>query len=130
VFDVRGGVIAMPPVVWAPEHRVASGNRRGLGVWMGYYAVWPYFAGLTLICWLVSTAPFRALDAPPHSAGARVSSLDGLRGFLALSVVFSHVAVFHNLLAGGRWDLSPSRFYTMVGQAAVVLFFMVTSYLF
>jgi peptidoglycan/LPS O-acetylase OafA/YrhL len=97
---------------------------------MGYYAVWPYFAGLTLICWLVSTAPFRALDAPPHHAGARVTSLDGLRGFLALSVVFSHVAVFHNLLVGARWDLSPSRFYTMVGQVAVVLFFMVTSYLF
>jgi peptidoglycan/LPS O-acetylase OafA/YrhL len=84
--------------------------------------------GLVLI---VSASPLmRLADAPPTDTKSRVENLDGLRGFLALAVFFSHTLVYHNYLIGGRWALTASPTFTMLGEAGVSVFFMITGYLF
>jgi peptidoglycan/LPS O-acetylase OafA/YrhL len=95
---------------------------------MDYLSIWPFFAGMALLLLIVATPLFAALDAP---AGAeRVTTLDGLRGYLALAVVFHHGAIYHGYLESGAWQLPPSHFYALAGPMGVALFFMITGYLF
>jgi peptidoglycan/LPS O-acetylase OafA/YrhL len=56
--------------------------------------------------------------------------IDGLRGFLALSVFFCHSVVAFLFLKTGIWDVAPSRFYSFLGPFGVLLFFFITGYLF
>jgi len=79
---------------------------------------------------LVASPLFRGAEVPPSPRGGRISTLDGLRGFLALGVFFHHAAVYHEYLSDGRWQVPPSRFYTLVGQSSVAMFFMITGFLF
>jgi peptidoglycan/LPS O-acetylase OafA/YrhL len=79
---------------------------------------------------LASTPLMRWADTPPSPTPERITALDGLRGFLALGVFFHHAAVYHAYLAGSGWALPPSRFYALLGQAGVALFFMLTGFLF
>lgn len=95
---------------------------------MDYLSIWPFFAGLAILLVLVGTPLFAALDAPAEAE--RVTTLDGLRGYLALAVVFHHGAIYHGYLETGAWQLPPSRFYALAGPMGVALFFMITGYLF
>lgn len=61
--------------------------------------------------------------------GGRVSSIDGLRGFLALSVFINHSCIWFFYLRTGAWD-TDSRLYDHMGESAVALFFMITGFLF
>jgi peptidoglycan/LPS O-acetylase OafA/YrhL len=97
---------------------------------MNYFSVWPFFACLAVICAAVATPLFRLADAPTTDKGKRNPGLDGLRGFLALAVVFHHGAIYHGYLLTGIWTVPPSSFYTGLGQGGVSIFFMVTGYLF
>ena len=97
---------------------------------MNFYSIWPFFVCVVLLLGLASTPAFAAADAPPSPAHNRLTTLDGLRGFLALAVVFHHAAIYHRFLLDGRWELPPSKFYTILGQVGVAMFFMVTGYLF
>ena len=94
-----------------------------------YDAVWPFFLCLAVLMLVSATPVFRAADMPPGGNGHRQSNLDGLRGFLAMSVFFQHAAIYHHLLAEGVW-IDPPRFYFVLGQVGVSLFFMITGYLF
>jgi peptidoglycan/LPS O-acetylase OafA/YrhL len=73
--------------------------------------------------------PFGSLDIAP-GARTRISTLDGLRGFLAFGVFFHHGAVYHRYILDGQWALPPSAFFTLLGQVGVSVFFMITGYLF
>lgn len=84
---------------------------------------------MALLFALAATPALRLADDPAASA-ARVSTLDGLRGFLALAVVFHHAAIYRQFIADGHWVAPPSSFYVLLGQVGVSLFFMVTGYLF
>jgi peptidoglycan/LPS O-acetylase OafA/YrhL len=97
---------------------------------MGFYSIWPYFAGMVLLLVLASAPFFAIADTPPSPRGDRISNLDGLRGFLACGVFFYHAAVYHQYLQDGQWVVPPSRFYALIGQSGVALFFMITGYLF
>jgi peptidoglycan/LPS O-acetylase OafA/YrhL len=97
---------------------------------IGYYAIAPYFVCMALILAIASTPLFVWADTPPNPAGARISSIDGLRGFLALAVFFHHGTIYHNWLLQHVWQVPPSRFYTQLGQSGVAFFFMITGYLF
>ena len=58
------------------------------------------------------------------------TKLEGLRGFLALSVFFHHALIHYNFLSLGVWQSPDSRFYTNLGQLAVGFFFITTAFLF
>ena len=55
---------------------------------MGFFSIWPYFVGMAVILSLASTPLLKWADTPPTTVPARVHTIDGLRGFLALGVVF------------------------------------------
>ncbi|TDR27720.1 acyltransferase family protein [Hydromonas duriensis] len=66
---------------------------------------------------------------PQHKTFKHVA-IDGLRGFLALGVFFHHSLINYNYIATGVWTTPNSRFYTMLGQLSVGLFFAITAFLF
>ncbi|QGZ60815.1 acyltransferase family protein [Paraburkholderia acidisoli] len=63
-------------------------------------------------------------------SATRFHSIDGLRGFLAIAVMYHHAVITYFYYATGRWDVPPSRLGTLLGQGAVAMFFMVTALLF
>jgi peptidoglycan/LPS O-acetylase OafA/YrhL len=79
---------------------------------------------------LASTPLLKAADKPPTLAVARSSALDGLRGVLALAVVFYHGYLTERFLSEGVWRVPASRVFSHLGSGAVGLFFMITGYLF
>src|SRR5438045_5961231 len=97
---------------------------------MEVFSVWPFFACMAVLWTLAATPLFRSADAPPSDKGFRVTTIDGLRGFLALSVVFHHGAVYDGFLREDLWAVPPSRFYAMIGQVGVAICFMITGYVF
>lgn len=74
--------------------------------------------------------PFQFLDPTPTGSAHRLDSLDGLRGLLAIAVVFHHFIIKRWSISSGRWELPPSHFYALLGQVGVAIFFMITGYLF
>lgn len=60
----------------------------------------------------------------------RFHSIDGLRGYLALGVVFHHVVINYQYYQSGVWELTPSSLNTFLGHGSVAFFFMITAYLF
>ncbi|HSU99867.1 MAG TPA: acyltransferase [Roseiarcus sp.] len=97
---------------------------------MGFYSSLPCLVTLALLLGLASTPLLRLADTPPTDVAARVSTIDGLRGLLALAVFFHHGAIFHQYAITGEWRLPPSRFYANLGPWGVGMFFMITGYLF
>jgi len=97
---------------------------------MGFYSIWPYFIGMLAVLMLAATPLLKWADTPPTTVPVRVHTIDGLRGFLALSVVFHHAAIYHQYLLTGMWGLPPSRFYANLGGVGVSMYFMITGYLF
>lgn len=65
---------------------------------------------------------------PP--ALGRYLSIDGLRGILALSVFIHHACLWYFFSRSGEWKLPPSQLYVHLGQSSVLLFFMITGFLF
>ena len=89
----------------------------------------PVYAVLCLaFALLVLKLCVRFLPAPAKSG--RVSSIDGLRGYLAFLVFLHHAAFWFMLVRTNRWSLPPSPLYMHFGQSSVLLFFMITGFLF
>ncbi len=97
---------------------------------MGFFSLWPYFCLMAAILAAAGTRACAALDPAPGGERGRMATLDGLRGLLALSVFFSHAAIYHGWLAESRWEMPPSRFYALLGLLGVEFFFMITGTLF
>lgn len=96
---------------------------------MNVYSVWPYFVLVLTVLGALALPIFRAADEPPQR-DRRTAALDGLRGFLALSVFVHHLMVNHGYIESGEWTFPPSGFHTLLGQAGVGIFFMITGFLF
>jgi len=96
---------------------------------MDAYSIWPYFLCMAFVLVAASGRVFKAADVPPNPRNQRISTLDGLRGFLALGVFFGHGTIYHRYILDGTW-VSASRFYDMLAGAGVETFFMITGYLF
>ena len=60
----------------------------------------------------------------------RHEMLDGLRGFLALGVLFQHAMTNFTYFNTGIWEITPIKFYRFAGGEAVILFFLITSFLY
>lgn len=91
-------------------------------------SLWPAVGVVLLALGTATLLP----SARPRQASLshRYSSLDGLRGYLALAVFLSHSSIWYFYLHSGVWDVPPSTLYTQLGQSSVTLFFMITGLLF
>ncbi len=88
-----------------------------------------YFLLMAFVMGLAALPQFRHVDNTAK-VPARYSSLDGLRGFAALSVVFHHLFITNRFIDTGIWIEADSRFYALLGPVGVSLFFMITGFLF
>lgn len=95
--------------------------------------MWWYFAVMPL---LVFFAFFFSKKIPFYKTvitketGGRFESLDGLRGFLALNVFFQHAVTSYFYFQTGIWEIVNIRFYRHLGGEAVILFLIMTSFLY
>ncbi|HEX7863941.1 MAG TPA: acyltransferase [Variovorax sp.] len=96
---------------------------------MSVFSVWPYFVLVLVVLGMLALPVFRAADEPPQR-DHRTATLDGLRGFLALSVFVHHLMVTHGYIERGIWTFPPPGFHTLLGQVGVGAFFMITGFLF
>jgi peptidoglycan/LPS O-acetylase OafA/YrhL len=60
----------------------------------------------------------------------RHEMLDGLRGFLAFGVFFQHAVTHYFYFRNGFWEITDVRFYRHLGGESVILFFIITSFLY
>lgn len=60
----------------------------------------------------------------------RFSSIDGMRGFLAIFVFFHHFIITWYWKNTGYWSRPPEDYYQNFGKVGVAIFFMVTGFLF
>jgi len=60
----------------------------------------------------------------------RFQTIDGLRGFLAISVFIHHSNIWYRYLHTDQWILPDSNLYSQLGQTGVAFFFMISSFLF
>jgi peptidoglycan/LPS O-acetylase OafA/YrhL len=64
------------------------------------------------------------------AASGRFVALDGLRGYLALFVFIFHAAIWYGFLKTKELTVPASHLYAHFGQDSVLLFFMITGFLF
>lgn len=67
---------------------------------------------------------------PMQGMGNRLTGMDGLRGILAIAVIFYHAHVSVVYADTGEWVTSSVVFFRLMGNGAVGMFFMITAYLF
>ncbi len=60
----------------------------------------------------------------------RYGSIDGLRGYLALSVFFHHFIITWYWKNDGLWRRPPEDYFQNYGKVGVAIFFMITGFLF
>lgn len=60
----------------------------------------------------------------------RSAPIDGLRGYAAFFVFICHAAAWFYFVRTGRWSVTPLRAYGNLGTVSVVVFFMITAFLF
>ena len=96
---------------------------------MNLHASWAYFVLVAIVMGLAATPLFRFVDTT-STANTRYTAIDGLRGFLALSVFVFHLVLTHEFIQAGLWEVPSSRFYALLGPFGVSLFFMITGFLF
>jgi peptidoglycan/LPS O-acetylase OafA/YrhL len=89
----------------------------------------PLFAVVLFII-AFATAWLLQLKFKISFTGRRNESIDGLRGFLAISVFMHHSAIWYQYFQIGVWDAPKSNLFNLLGQASVSLFFMISAFLF
>ena len=90
----------------------------------------PLFSIIVFVICYVTAYILKVSNKINFSNTGRYDSIDGLRGFLALSVFIHHAAVWHQYIHTGSWDFPKSNLYTQFGMTGVSFFFMITSFLF
>ena len=83
------------------------------------------FAAATLVAALAERIGF-----PLPASEGRMGCVDGLRGYLALSVVAHHFIIWREVLLGGTWTAPTLPILNQLGAGAVGLFFMTTGFVF
>ncbi|WP_431064158.1 acyltransferase family protein [Methylotuvimicrobium sp.] len=60
----------------------------------------------------------------------RFGAIDGLRGYLALSVFIEHYVTTYYWKTQGEWRRPPEQYFENFGTVGVAIFFMITGFLF
>lgn len=98
-----------------------------------YTGIWYYFILIVIFVlfadFFVSKLPFYKKVLNEDEKG-RFESLDGLRGILALNVFFQHAMTSWFYFHTGVWEIVNIRFYIHLGGEAVILFLIMTSFLY
>lgn len=71
--------------------------------------------------------------APLSLPTFRYTSIDGLRGYLAFFVFLHHSFIWHGYIqtgVWGNWDSPNAHLYRYFGSGSVMIFFMITAFLF
>lgn len=89
----------------------------------------PLFALVVLLLALAVTAVLQWKVKFSGEAG-RFESIDGLRGFLAISVFIHHANIWYSYLQTGAWEAPVSNLFNQLGATGVTFFFMISSFLF
>jgi len=84
---------------------------------------------LVILLLALASAHYLARRFAVQLPSGRVSTIDGLRGFLALAVFVNHACIWFFYLRTDQWHVD-SRLYTHLGETSVALFFMITAFLF
>lgn len=85
---------------------------------------------LTVFLVSYATGYLLQLKYPIKQDFNRNETIDGLRGFLAISVFLHHTYIWYNYIHTGRWESPESPLFNQLGQVGVSLFFMISSFLF
>lgn len=88
-----------------------------------FFALLVFFVGF-LFAYLIN------LKYQFKSSANRYETLDGLRGFLAISVFIHHISIWRVYLQTENWIEPDSNLFNQLGQSGVALFFMISSFLF
>lgn len=92
------------------------------------------FSGLAplLIAMLLALFTIFILDRarPIELSNFRFTSIDGLRGYLAFFVFLHHSSIWYFFIKTGKWDYPSDSLYRYLGSGSVMMFFMITSFLF
>lgn len=83
--------------------------------------------GFSIVILAISFKRLNVLSVPHTN---RMSTLDGLRGILALSVMAHHFYITYYWKTAGEWKKPPIILIDNFGGLAVSLFFLITGYLF
>lgn len=83
---------------------------------------------LTLLAFL--TIRFTFLFDNRNPSPQRFSTINGLRGYLAFFVMLHHAGIWYMFSRTGSWAPPESNLFKNLGQASVLMFFMITSFLF
>ncbi|SAL87795.1 acyltransferase [Caballeronia terrestris] len=79
---------------------------------------------------IVRASAFYSTLVAKEISQKRFHAIDGLRGYLALGVVFHHIIINLHYYQTGVWGLTASRLTTFLGRGSVAFFFMITAFLF
>jgi peptidoglycan/LPS O-acetylase OafA/YrhL len=91
--------------------------------------------GMTLICFGISILTAKLISRHHLFSfltlrQGRYSSIDGLRGFLAISVLFHHFIITWYWKVSEKWVKPPEDYYQNYGKVSVAIFFAITGFLF
>jgi len=78
---------------------------------------------------IVATVPFFRQRLEEEKSG-RFGGVDGLRGFLAIGVLFTHAVNTWYYYTEGLWNGHSGQGWGSTGETGVALFFMITGFLF
>lgn len=84
------------------------------------------FLFLVLFIAVIITNKLIKIDLPT----VKYNEIDGVRGFLAFFVFLHHSYIWSIFIKTDEWKEPTSNLYNHFGQTSVVLFFMITSFLF
>jgi peptidoglycan/LPS O-acetylase OafA/YrhL len=84
--------------------------------------------GVLTVAWLTAASLVAAGQQAP--APGRFSSIDGLRGVLALLVFVHHGRIWFDYARGEVWGHASTAAFHFMGKGSVQLFFMITAFLF
>ncbi len=87
---------------------------------------------VVIICLIASLTAYiiQKIEKPLPTTTSRNTTIDGLRGLLALGVFIHHSNLWNQFLTEGLWEKSKSNIYNQFGSIRVAMFFMITSFLF
>ncbi len=100
---------------------------------LGHTSIWYYFIVMPVLIlfsiFFLNKIPFYKKVLNEEESG-RFQALDGLRGVLAINVFFQHAVTNWFYFQTGVWQIVNIKFYRHLGGEAVILFLIMTSFLY